>query len=565
MAFNMKTVLAPAVALLLCAQVSFAQTEDLRKVSTDLKGKITEVQTAKIKYQQQLNFKEPYLLQYEFTQTDEKGKAVTYMYEFNMADLDPYAVTEVTQKDKLLVKATVRNNQKLIKVYKDREVQPYVSSVELISKDIDNARALKELLKAGIPMAEKLMEKKLKLTTYDAQVDWLTQNVKPVELGDKIYKQAFAKGDHVGTIRFQNTEVDKQKSEDHVYTFNLADINPNSIKFKISGNQFIVGFETVRDQKVVKYTKNSAPGNFTNQVSVVVNNVEDARDLKTVLNLVIPQAQEKVKAAMPAVANQQEALKLLSSFIKPVKYGELTIEQTINAGCVATLQQVSQTAGKTEKEVYELNLMDLNENLLDYSISGQKMSIEVKVKDKAKLVKYSKDDVLKSYNDDVKIYTEDVEVARRLAHVLGKAIVGCRDNYKMQFSGKAPDKVKWLISNIGELSLDGKTVTQKFALVDAADINKLKYTTVESDSKKTVEEIYEFNLTDINPKSVNYSVKGTWLSVTMETNFKDKIIKYYKDGKIQAYTNTVEIKLNDTEKARNVIAALSESITELKK
>jgi hypothetical protein len=565
MAFIFKTMLLTAAALVLFSQVCLAQDADLKKINSDLKGKVTEVQTAKIKYQQQLSFPEPYVINYEFTETDDKGKSVKYMYQFNLADLDPYAVMEVTQKDRMVVKSTVRNSQKLIKVTKDGAVQPYTSSVEIVSKDVDNARAIKDMVRSGIPLAEKMVESKLKLPTYEAQVDWLVKNVKEVELGDKIYKQALTKGKYAGTVLLQNIEVTKSSSTDHQYYFNLADINPNSLKFKISGNQFILNFQTVRAQKVVKYTKNQVAGNFTDDVDIIVNNVEEARNLKTVLTMVIPQAQEKIKEAMPKVATYQDALKALNTYIRTVKYGEQTIEQTMGGSCVANFQQVISASSKTEKHVYEFNLMDLNENMLDYSVSGQKMSVELKTKDKTKLLKYSKDDVLKAYDADLKIFTEDVEVARRLSFLLGKAIVGCRDNYKPQFSGKTTDKVNWFIKSVGEVNQDGKTVVQKFDFVNTADINKLKYTSVESDTKKTIEEVYEFNLTDINPKSVNYSVKGTWLSVTMETNFKDKIIKYYKDGKIQAYTNTIEIKLNDTEKARNIITALSESITELKK
>ncbi|MFN7603858.1 MAG: hypothetical protein ACK5R0_20905, partial [Bacteroidota bacterium] len=71
-------------------------------------------------------------------------------------------------------------------------------------------------------------------------------------------------------------------------------------------------------------------------------------------------------------------------------------------------------------------------------------------------------------------------------------------------------------------------------------------------------------LSDINPTSVNYEIKGKWLYVTFETNFKNKIIKAYKDGKIQPYVYSVDILVKDIETARSTITALKRLAENLK-
>ena len=73
-------------------------------------------------------------------------------------------------------------------------VQPYDAQTAIISKDIDNARAIAAIIKKAIPLAEKVMASRLKLTGYDAMATWLVANVKDVNLGEKSISQSLARG-----------------------------------------------------------------------------------------------------------------------------------------------------------------------------------------------------------------------------------------------------------------------------------------------------------------------------------------------------------------------------------
>jgi hypothetical protein len=77
-----------------------------------------------------------------------------------------------------------------------------------------------------------------------------------------------------------------------------------------------------------------------------------------------------------------------------------------------------------------------------------------------------------------------------------------------------------------------------------------------------VEYIYEFNLSDLNPNSVEYDIKGKELSIVLNTNYNAKVIKTYEDGELQNYTNKINIYANDIDLARNLILGLKESIEE---
>jgi hypothetical protein len=137
----------------------------------------------------------------------------------------------------------------------------------------------------------------------------------------------------------------------------------------------------------------------------------------------------------------------------------------------------------------------------------------------------------------------------------------CKAVYKEPFGEDANSTTAWILANIREVTLDELTVFQKLERVEEGNVNKLKFTHRDINAKGSGgEEIFEFNLSDINPLSVEVEVKGKWLNVVMETEFKGKIIKAYKDGKIQPYTNRIEFAINDVDASRNVVSALKKAI-----
>lgn len=109
---------------------------------------------------------------------------------------------------------------------------------------------------------------------------------------------------------------------------------------------------------------------------------------------------------------------------------------------------------------------------------------------------------------------------------------------------------------MGEVTVEQMTKKQSMERAEEGNDNKLKLTQVEVKSNNSVQEIFEFNLSDINPTTINYEVKGKWLYVTFETNFKNKIIKAYKDGKIQPYVYSIDLVMKDVETARATLSAL---------
>lgn len=549
------------IAVLVIAFKSLAQSPELSAMNTTLQKAIGPVQASSKTYEPKYALIQPAVIQYGYDEIDSKGNRVNYKYEVNVSDLDPYAVRELTQKDLINVVLSVKNKQKLVKVYKNDEVQPYDDQALIIAKDIENARQISEAIKKAIPSAEKVMASRLKLSGYDAMVNWLTTNVKDVTLGTKSYKQTLVKGDKVGTVKFTSIEVDAKSSIEETYTFNLADINPNRINYTITGNRFGIEFETLQDAKFISVTRNGETKPFINDLVINTNSVDEARDLKTVLALSAPLAIQKVKADIPTPASEKDALVKLSSLTTNISIGAKEISQSIEPTCLCQFTQVEKDTKTSTKNVYKFNWIDVNAVGSTIEVAGDRMFIELKTNEGKKLIMDTENDKFKAYDNSIRIFMPNVENARRAKVAIDKAVEKCKAVYKEPFGNDAAGIFSWITKNVKDVALEETTFKQTFEAVEAGKVNKVKYTRTEVNAKGSgAEEVYEFNLADISPLTVEVEVRGKWLYVSMETEFKGKIIKYYKDGKIMPYTAKIDFVINDVDTSRNMVSAFQKIV-----
>jgi hypothetical protein len=542
-----------------------AQSPELSSMTSALQKAVGKVQAASKTYEPKIVFVQPAVIQYSYDEIDSKGNRTNYMYEVNVSDLDVYGVREQTQKDLINVILPIKNKQKLVKVYKNNEVQPYDDQAMIIAKDIENARAITDAIKKAIPSAEKVMASRLKLTGYDAMVNWLTANVKDVTLGTKSYKQSIAKGTRPGVMILTIIEADAKTSTEEVYTFNLADINPNTVNFKIAGNKFGIEVETLQDNKYIAVRQNGEIKPYTNDILINTAGVDEARDLKTVLSMAAPLAIDKLKADMPPAPSEKDALQKLKTLTTDITVGTKQYLQTLEPTCLCTITQVEKDTKSSKKNTFKFNWMDVNAIGTAIDVTGDKMAIELKMNESKKLIMHSEDDKFNAYDNSIKIYMSDVENARRAKAAIDKAAEKCKATYKEPFGADANSAFNWMKTNIKDVTIDETTIKQTFEPVDAGKINKVKYTRTEVNAKGTgSEEVFEFNLSDISPLTVAVDVRGKWLYVSTETDFKGKIIKYYKDGKIMPYTSKIDFAVNDIDNSRNLVTALKRVATSQK-
>ncbi|WP_436517439.1 hypothetical protein [Ekhidna sp. To15] len=542
-----------------------AQNAEFESIVSDIQANLIEVQTGDETYTHELELIEYSVLKYTLVEVDEKGNRDELVYEFNVADLDPYVVREETKKDIIYLSLTVDNGQKFIKQYENGEVKGYDENMLMVTKNIDNARILKDLIKKAIPLAEDIMSKKLAVDTYPEMETWLVEHVVNAESGTKTYNQTLvALDDFPGYFRLIQTEITAKSSKEIQYILNLGDININSLKFNISGSSFSLDFETNRKQKLIKVLESGAPKGFDDEIEIFTNNVEEARDLKNILTKAVPLAEDLVEGSIQKFETLQPALDFLGKYVQNIDYGDESMEQSVEGDCLLKITQVDADAKSTKKITAEFNLIDVNGNLIDFDVTSGKMFVEFVTKESLDLLKMSENDEFDGYDDELKIYAENIEVARRIKAALEDAIRICERDYIDPFADMAVEqKIAWLTENMDEVRDGDKTITQTFERIDDTDPEKIKMTKLEVDAKGGQEEIFEFNFTDINPKSIQYKIGSKTLAISFETKFKEDIIKYYKDGEIENYQDGFDLSMTDIEDARNVILVFNQIIAEL--
>ncbi|UXX79686.1 hypothetical protein N7E81_00990 [Reichenbachiella carrageenanivorans] len=558
---TMKTFITSTLLFLAITTIQ-AQQQEFNQLFNELESAIGLVETSKYKYEPELLFEHTSVIKYSYTKTSLKGTVNTYAYELNIADIDPYTVRESTEKDLIVVNIKIKNSQDLIKTFEDQEVKSYTEELQIVAANIDNARKIRSIIEKAIPLAEKIMLNKLSLSNYDEMLTWLTANVKDATYADESYAQAMQPDPtYAGKVNLSIVETGKSTKQSD-YSFNLADINVNTVRFDISGSEFGLEFETKRKHNLIKYIEDGESKPFINDLVIKTNNVEEARDLLTVLTLIIPEAEKQVEASFPVFGNQTETLNAVSKNTKALTYGSDTYEQTFNADCLAEYVITEISESKSEKTQYNFNWIDINDKVIDYKISGSKMYIELITNKKQKLIKVLEDGELEPYDETFKLYCEDAENARRLQYTIKQTIEKCRQNYQAEVPNEGlKAKIDWLTGAVKEVREGDETYSQTLTLVEDDNLEKFKFTKLEIDEKGSTEYIYELNFADLNERNIDFDVSSRSISVKIETNFKEKIIKNYKDGEIQNYEDELTIHANNIEESRNLIKALVDIVT----
>ena len=561
--FSMKYLL--STLFLFLSTVGFSQDATFEGVVAEIQSNLLEVQTGDETFTHELEILNTSVLKYTLVEVDDKGDREELSYEFNVADIDPYTVREETKRDLIYLSLTVENGQNFIKEYEDGEVEGYEESMLIVTQNIDNARVLKELFKKAIPLAEEIMANKLSVETYDEMEEWLVNNVVNAENSGDTYSQTLiALDDFPGHMRFIQTETSSKSSDERQFIFNLADINANSLQFDISGTNFSLELETRRKQKLIQVLENGVADGFDDELEIFTNNVEEARDLRNVLLKAIPLAEDEVDGSIQSFDTQEAVFEYLAGFIRTIDYGDESVEQSLDGSCRMKYTMVEIDDKSSETATAEFNLIDINANKIVYDVSSDRMFVELVAKESMDLIKFYENEELDGYNDELRIYAQNAEIARRIKAALEDAIAICERDYVDPFADMSLDqKITWLTRNMKEVRIDDETITQTFESIDDSDPGKIKLTKLTVDSKDGSEEIFEFNFTDLNPKSIQYDIGRKTLSVSFRTMFKEDIIKYYEDGEIEDYQDGFELSMPDIETARNIKLVFNHIITEL--
>ena len=523
------------------------------QINTELKT----VENGKSKIAQSISEVQPGVIKISITTTLIKdGKTNSDFFELNMADIDINTISVFTDKDVIMVRFSAAKNQKLINKKTDANKSSFDQEIKIFAKDIDNGRNLVQLFKSLMPLSNEIIDKRLSLKTYDEHLNWLEKNVSDVN-SNQIQRSQKIKSNskYPGKLDFSIDEIVNQKTSSDLYSFNLANINPNSIFSEIKNDVIVVNIETSRKLKFIKTFSSNVQKDYVSNFSIFCENVEKSRDLQKVLKGIIALSENKIKNSIPKISSVKEGLALINANIKNINSNTVVYDQSFSENCISKFTSKAATPTKIVEDLFEFNFKDLGKNLVEFSTKGKNVIVKIKTSAGNDYIKHSVDSQTKNYTDAFELQFAEIEdglIAQELFH---KIIELCQNN-ENKWSGTKNDWLQQLKGFIKKVEVN-KIATEQ--ILDSKD-GIIQFKTTEINEKSSKSKLYEFNLKDINPLTITFKTSGTNVFVVVNTNFMEKIIKYYEDGAIKNYQNTFNIAASNIEESRS-IAELIKKIT----
>ncbi len=556
---TMKTRFLQIFWIVLLSLVSFvdAKSQDkLNQVMASIKEKVQDVPVDKVTYKQSIEVMDESKGEIGFSSemVDEKGKTSGERFEFYLPDIDKNTIIRKTSGKKLFVSLSVNNNQKFIKHLKEGKVEGYTSNIEILLSSADAAQDLIDLFKTAIPLAAS--GEKIWKTSTDA-LSWLKDNINKISPDQGTLEQSFSFGEpkeYFAGFTLKKTDQ-KGVSTEEKFEFNILDINVKNLVIKVSGTKLSVSVETNGKEPYIRYSKNSEQQNYENNFEIIAEDVYQARNIISAFSTAV----EKSKVSGPDFTNIQKALDFIAKNTTAQTSDKKTIDQKIiftpGDGTKAVFTYAEpDSKGKTVEERSEFYLNELDPNTMNFKVSGKKITIVLNPKNKAKFIKYYKDNTLQDFQNDVSILTPDIETSRAMVDAFKAAIKGSETQ---PATWKSIDEaIKYLTNAVTGQTIGSEIYKLSFSSISSDPLN-VRYAVGKTDSKgATMEQLFEFYPYMLDPGTIKITTAGKYLNVEASVNSKEPFVKVLKEGRQQSYDNGIEIMAFDVRQAQGIAEAI---------
>jgi hypothetical protein len=525
-----------------------------------LKGNIGKVSSGDITYSQSFGFddKKEYLVNFSISKLDDKGVSTDETFDFNILDINKNEIQLEIKGTNLSVSLLTKGKDKFIRHFKNKEIQNFCADFEIMTNDIEQAQGIISALTSAISMAKSSLPV---FKSLDESLDFIRVSASDVTIDNKTLTQKFVFLKGNGTkVDFLMTESGSQgKSIESHYEFYLDDIEPNSIILKISGKKALLLWNVKNKQKFIKFSKDNALQGFQNDFELTNIDIEVARGLIEAFKYASKMSEQK-----PVTwANMNDALKFISESLSSQSTGNDNNKQsmvTIGTQPFQCRYIKAKTDAKnvTIEEKSEFYPYMLDPNSVSVGASGKWLTVNALTRNKKSFIKTYKNDLQQNYQTELEFMSVDSKQAKDLAEAL-KYIANNGKSKDKDWSDKQK-AMNYVIEKVGDLKGADKDLKQKISLTDA-DPCKIVFTVNTTDDKsKTTEEIFEFNLSDMNKLIADYKISGKNVVVILVCKNREKLIKVYKNGEQQSFNSDVELAVDDVDTALNLVDALKATI-----
>lgn len=531
--------------------VTPAISQKLEAILTELAAAMQEVSDERNNYIQSVNFEvsKPYRVTFVCRDVILKdGKEKEHRYELNLADLDKNLVRRITTSKILAVSLGVQRSVNAIKYFQDGNQQNYQNSFQIRAKDSDNMEQIEQLLRAAIPLAEELWEGSLEINmnSLSEMLGWLRKSIGKVAVGEDMFAQSLSSAEREDLVRLEVEEVSEKVRKMTTQQFSLGDLQEQRITYKIQGSKIVVEAKTKENRNMVTLEQDGEQQKYVSGIQILCNDLDEAKQIVLVLQKAVPLAAASLTSVTPQPASLEEAFALITEHVTSTNDGRRDINQTFEGSCLAILNKT--IADEKEQEQYRslFDFSDIDERNVKLEIKDRSISFNIRIVNNNNYIQVYKNGEQDKYVNSVSIELPNIETIRLIEPAIRYVIKECK-------SDVVAENADWLINRTNAYRGNGD-MTQILAQETS---NPCKYSlSVNTITQKaSQEELYEFNIKDMDARQIMLSVSGKDVTVVLPTKGKQKLINYYRDGK-PMYVEKVTFGVADVTEGKNFKATL---------
>lgn len=385
-----------------------------------LMGNIQAVSLKKEDINQELfQIEESAVLFQLLTEIDEKQEE----FHFNMSDLRSPSVQMDVKGQEIAVNVKTEKALKYITTAKDGERGNFTNELKLLVASIDQGRMMKDVLSKTIEFSKAMSEERTpSFTTFAAGFPTAQSS---------IGRAAVRSGEVVQLLKGDcNATLQKNGKESEQFVFHFADLNPKTIDLKVSGKYLSVEIQTSNKEPLIQYYQDGELSKYVDELVFDIDDLEEAKQLKAILKKLAALCEKTRIYTFPTTGTNEAIANWLIANISALeaksKDYQQVLEKLENDPCKLAFTQTISTDKKSSTEVFEFNLIDIDQRDIKYVIKGSELAVGVEATGNKKYIKHYKDDKVDDYVGSFKVFFTDVEVARNVRAALEALVKGCK-------------------------------------------------------------------------------------------------------------------------------------------
>jgi hypothetical protein len=499
------------------------------------------------------------LVQFTIYDTDDKEEIV---FELNLADLNENTVSFDTKGSEVRVEASTRGKRDLVKVYEDGDVEGFDDEMYIFAAGIEEAREIVYALKEAVEACTKnLTNSDYSESSETELLAQLENNIGDITVeGDKFLQSLNKAPLQQDVLVYELTDEDEGEVKE--YFFNPADLDEGEVAFDTDDTSVILKLETNGRDDLIKVVENGQVDEYTNEIEILMQNLEQARDMVYLWQEYIQRFENETVAFIDGTkdASLEQTLTFIPENIGEVAVNddifqqELSIQENESSGFGFILNYEVEEVSEKEINTYRWNMADVNPNEIRFDIDKTLVQVVLPIDDGRNLIQRWENGEMEGFEDEVSIYVNTLEDAKRMVnafrHFAGIIIQG---ETTFTLPESAEGLATYLQEIVQEVVVDDDRYQQSFESREGNPCLGLFELTDDDD-----EMVYEWNFADLDLGDIDFDTKGDDILIKVETSGGRDLIEVRENGEVDDFENEFEIRASSIEEARAIVEAIKQ-------